>query len=111
MTAIPLYLRCRWHRPKRVYIYGLVDLNKGHVVYVGQSRDPRQREAGHRAPNGKFAGFQIGVVVLAVTNRANADRMERKFYERFKRLGLCAMNGKEFKPFWTTRRSRSAKHL
>lgn len=74
------------------YIYALYQ--NGVVVYVGQALAPDVRKRGHILTDGesRINGLPMMFKVIATTDLAGADRMERDFIEAYKALGECAWN-------------------
>ena len=98
-------------RNRKIYIYGMVNLNTGRIEYVGQSRDPKARFNAHACVTGKFhrkqrpgkfkaIQFPIGLAILCVTTEAHANAVERLFYDHYKSFGQCRMNGEKFRGYY-----------
>lgn len=101
-------------RPKKVYIYGIVNLDTGRIEYIGQTDNPKSRFNRHRCCTGKFKTkdgtskfkaiqFPVGMVILCVTTEAQANTAEKLFYEHYKSLGQCRMNGDKFREYYARR--------
>ncbi len=88
-------------RPKKIYIYGLLNLDSGQVEYIGQTRNVRQRFNAHICRGGRFrcVQFPIGVVILCVTDESRANEAEEMFWRHYKKHGEAKLNGKQFRDY------------
>lgn len=88
-------------RPKKIYIYGILNLGTGQIEYVGQTWNVRQRFNAHTCRTGRFkcVQFPIGVVILCVTDESRANEAEQLFWTHYKKHGQAKRNGKQFSDY------------
>lgn len=74
---------------RRRFIYALFFENN--AVYIGQSVDPKRREAEHKRPSGEWCGapFRMRVLYEFQGTHSDGEHFERSYRLRAKRRGLA----------------------